>query len=61
MKPKWEDAPEWAGWLAMDEDREWRWHEDEPRAKSIGEWLSGARISDPIEWEFWLNTKERRP
>ena len=30
MKPDWKDAPEWAMWLAMDEDGEWWWYEDEP-------------------------------
>lgn len=30
MKPNWNDAPEWANWLAMDEDGDWYWYEDEP-------------------------------
>jgi hypothetical protein len=30
MKPDWKDAPEWANWLAMDEDGEWFWRESKP-------------------------------
>ena len=30
MKPDWKDAPEWAGWLVMDGDRYWFWHEHKP-------------------------------
>ena len=29
-KPSWDDAPEWANWLAMDGARIWYWHELEP-------------------------------
>ena len=29
-KPSWDDAPEWANWLAMDENYEWWWFELEP-------------------------------
>ena len=30
MKPSWDDAPEWANWLAMDKDGCWWWYEKEP-------------------------------
>ena len=30
MKPSWYDAPEWANWLAMDENGEWHWFELKP-------------------------------
>ncbi len=30
MKPSWDDAPEWAEWLAMDSDGGWYFHEVEP-------------------------------
>lgn len=30
-KPSWSDAPEWAQWLAMDDDGTWYWFEDEPK------------------------------
>lgn len=30
MKPDWKDAPEWANWLAMDDDDCWFWYENKP-------------------------------
>ncbi len=29
-KPDWKDAPEWARFLAMDQDGDWYWYEDKP-------------------------------
>jgi hypothetical protein len=36
MKPDWKDAPEWAKWLAMDEDGEWFWFKSRPRLNKQG-------------------------
>jgi hypothetical protein len=33
MKPDWEDAPEWANWLARDADGELCWFENEPQLR----------------------------
>lgn len=30
MKPDWKDAPDWANWLAQDEDGSWWWFWDKP-------------------------------
>lgn len=30
MKPDWKDAPDWAMWLAQDDDGEWGWFANEP-------------------------------
>ena len=30
MKPDWKDAPEWANYLAMDEDGYWCWYLRKP-------------------------------
>lgn len=38
-KPKWEDAPDWAQYLAMDVDGDWYWYE------FIPEW-------DGSSWEY---------
>jgi len=31
MKPDWKDAPEWARWLAMDDDGSWWWYSIRPK------------------------------
>lgn len=42
MKPSWDDAPEWAQWLAMDEDGRWWWYEEKPLPqKDYFYWLGG--------------------
>jgi hypothetical protein len=62
VKPDWKDAPEWANYLAMDEDGEWYWHEYEPLlVGSIWSALTGR-----IQYTFpspppWWETKETRP
>ena len=46
MKPSWKDAPEWAQWLAMDEDDEWYWFEREPVMGRNGIWRAdGGRLA----------------
>ena len=60
-KPKWEDAPPWARYLAMDECGRWYWYECKPTHDS-DEWkpiagrFEGAEI--PINW---MGTLEQRP
>lgn len=39
MKPSWDDAPEWAQWLAMDDSGAWFWYEEKPRW-FIDQWVS---------------------
>jgi hypothetical protein len=29
-KPNWDDAPDWANWVAMDRGGHWYWHAGEP-------------------------------
>lgn len=29
-KPDWEDAPEWANWVAQDKDGDWYWWQEQP-------------------------------
>lgn len=33
MKPSWDEAPEWAKWLAMDADGDWYWYLNEPKVE----------------------------
>ena len=36
-KPNWKDAPEWAKFLAMDEDGEWHWYQYKPIEPSLSD------------------------
>jgi len=60
MKPDWSTAPEWARYLAQDEDGEWCWFQNKPNEGHAAWWFSGgecccASISD------WRDTLEERP
>lgn len=63
LKPDWNDAPEWANWVAQDPNGSWWWYEHEPR-KGKSRWIntadtmcSQARVLH-IDWH---NTLEERP
>jgi hypothetical protein len=62
MKPSWNDAPEWANWLAMDDNGNWYWYSAEPSYDfGDGLWKDGGEsdiASCPISAESSL---ERRP
>lgn len=63
-KPNWADAPEWAEWLAQDEDGAWWWYQDVPEKCDDG-WLSELKC-EPAEacgevLGDWRDTLERRP
>jgi hypothetical protein len=64
MKPEWKDAPEWAKYLAMDEDGRWWWYELEPFGGQHG-WFDGkfamqtkAKVKTTNHWH---ETLEERP
>lgn len=38
-KPDWDDAPDWAQWLAQDSAGRWMWFSEEPPTLSYGNWL----------------------
>mgnify|MGYP001396283545 CR=1 FL=1 len=63
--PSWDDAPEWAMWLRMDDDGQWWWHEREPRLQeSGGAWISPAmsRVSPARAFdETWKTAGGARP
>ena len=62
-KPQWKDAPEWAEWLAMDDDLKWFWFEVEPFVEH-GRWIEYEnRIKDAevIGGVFWTKSLEGRP
>lgn len=58
-KPSWDDAPEWANWLAMDENGEWWWFEYKPH-KTAHFWNSLGRVKPVVNLE-WQETLEERP
>lgn len=62
MKPKWEDAPDWAEWVAMDRNGAWHWYENEPQP-SYGYWSQrGGRYDAVIAPdESWRDTLVSRP
>jgi len=63
MKPDWQDAPEWANWLAMDDDNWWFWYEDKPK-KDIGYWyikpIKRSKRSGK-DVDYWEETLQKRP
>lgn len=69
-KPSWDDAPEWAEWLAQSEKGEWEWHQDMPEMISGGWDIPDNDVFH--SWEVaqdgavpdghdWRQTLERRP
>lgn len=66
-KPSWDDAPEWAQWLAQDADGEWRAFKNFPKT-GPDHWFSSERISKgkmskgtiPAGHD-WRQTLEARP
>lgn len=63
MKPKWEDAPEWAEYLAMDGDGAWCWYENEPEPYFYAEggWNPNGKYQTALVNKNWQNTLEKRP
>ena len=61
-KPSWEDAPEWAEWLAQDEDGEWKWLAGLP-VKYVDGWAA-VKIKGHckgLALDDWRDTLEKRP
>ena len=61
MKPDWNDAPEWANYVAQDADGTWWWYEKEP---SLGEWgwvTSRGVAEEATCSEEWDKSLEPRP
>ena len=63
-KPSWDNAPDWARFLALNRSGNWRWHEYEP-SRDEDVWktpgrhkFAGFGFSDVAGWP---NSKEARP
>ena len=62
MKPDWKDAPEWANWLAKDEQDDWCWYEIEPIPDVGGWWWSsGSHQYCDLHADDWKDSLEKRP
>lgn len=65
MKPSWDDAPEWAEYLAMDGDGNWCWFEQEPELSVFtGTWDAQSRFEfadQLLVRREWRDTLEKRP
>ena len=59
-KPSWDDAPEWAKWMAMDENANWYWHEVRPSWDDF-EWISSGKTVLAGEEKHPTETLEKRP
>lgn len=66
-KPSWDDAPEWANWLAQDWDGYWVWFKPKPTpVVNLGYWsrslaLKWSNAQRGTVIGGWLDTLERRP
>ena len=64
MKPDWDSAPEWAEYMAIDEDGSWWWFEKEPEWKEMfGMWGSRGECKAAFDPKSIVakDTLEKRP
>ena len=50
MKPEWDEAPDWANWLTMQENGVWRWHKCQPTKDTGG--VGGISLYDFFEEHY---------
>lgn len=65
-KPDWKDAPEWANWLAMDENGSWWWFEQDPEPENhmglSGIWATyWGRALQVSKFPNWKKSLEKKP
>lgn len=64
-KPSWNDAPEWANWLAQDHDGKWWWYKSEPfMAAAVEKFYDGGQYLQVNHGKVignWQDTLEQRP
>lgn len=61
FKPDWKDAPEWANYVAMDDDGSWWWFEKEPSYEQYGEWVTTRKSEQVVTGLDGSTTLEARP
>lgn len=62
LKPEWKDAPQWASYLARDQNGDWYFHETEPYRTQNCQWLSNKRfeLATRVFAKDWMDTIEER-
>jgi len=60
QKPNWNDAPEWANWLALNDIEKWTWFEDKPKLNISGYEPTGRYITHN-KWKQLKSGLEKRP
>lgn len=60
-KPSWDDAPEWAQWLAQDQDGSWWWFEWAPQRQQEAWNFGGKAQIAKGEFLDWEESLEARP
>lgn len=62
-RPDWNDAPDWANYVAMDADGDWWWYEGKPEQMQQswrGPEKMRVREAQPL-LEIWSESLEERP
>ena len=65
-KPSWDEAPEWANWIAQDRDGEWWWFEYQPEESfEFNGWrITGGFADEATRCQVndkWYDTLQERP
>lgn len=59
--PDWSQAPEWANYVAMDENGAWFWFSEKPRA-GVEEWVNhAAQYEMAVAAPDWTACLVKRP
>lgn len=60
-KPSWDDAPDWANWLAQDSDGRWAWYKEQPTI-ALGYFATEHKFQRIVlNIQNWKQTLEQRP
>lgn len=60
FEPNWDDAPEWANWLAQNSNGQWKWFRCNPY-KNNDNWYSTHNSANASESTNWQQTLQERP
>jgi hypothetical protein len=63
FQPDWSTAPEWANWLAQDENGRWCFYDMKPETNPNGQWkcTGFGRFANCEKIVGWENTLQQRP